>query len=147
MFSASDDESQDSDLLARIFRHVEAVHKEITSTSDGDLFSLVLLGQNGDGKSMLTNLLVSISCPIPDQYGYQQEHRYVRSRAGLSREKSRLLNSLAENLEAVQYIKNIEDEFGPIKRKDDQVTGGINGLGMKLVNLDALHFEIETVDS
>jgi ABC-type multidrug transport system ATPase subunit len=124
LFSASDDESQDSDLLARIFRHVEAVQKEITSTSDGDLFSLVLLGQNGDGKSMLTNLLVSISCPIPDQYGYQQEHRYVRSRAGLSREKSRLLNSLAENLEAVQYIKNKEDElrrqriFHPKQRSD-----------------------------
>ncbi len=78
---------------------------------------MVLLGQNGDGKSMLINLLLSISCPISDQYGYQQEHRFIRSRAGLSREKSRLLVALAENLEAVQYLENDEDELHSIRRQ------------------------------
>jgi len=36
---------------------------------------------------------------------------------------------------------NFDDENDP-----DRVTGGINGLGIKLVNINCLHFEIETVD-
>lgn len=36
---------------------------------------------------------------------------------------------------------NFDDEKDP-----DRVTGGINGLGLKLVNVDSLHFEVETVD-
>jgi DNA topoisomerase II len=36
---------------------------------------------------------------------------------------------------------NFDDDKDP-----DRVTGGINGLGLKLVNVDCLHFEIETVD-
>jgi DNA gyrase/topoisomerase IV subunit B len=36
---------------------------------------------------------------------------------------------------------NLEDKVNP-----ERVTGGMNGLGMKLVNVDSNYFEVETVD-
>lgn len=54
------------------------------------------------------------------------------------------------SVEAVMCEMLVGSNFGDLKDKkaaNYRITGGVNGLGMKVVNVSSLYFEIETVDS
>ncbi len=88
---------------------------EIKETKENDIYSLVLLGRNGDGKSFLVNLLVSLTCPTPDHYGFACENEASlrmltrsRSRSRAYLESRHLLQEDPWNrLEALSFLKEL----------------------------------------
>ena len=92
------DEPVYSDTRACIRRQAAALEKELSCDKDGKVFSWVMLGRNGDGKSFLANILISATCHL--SYGYPSAQR---SAAGTRADK-KLRQRLVKDLEGVQYL-------------------------------------------
>ena len=124
----SDNESDD--LSERVLRQIEDIQNELSNLKDGDTFSLVLLGRNGDGKSMLINLLLSITCPLDDQYGLRALHitqNWANGRmSGRSEEK---IKGMVKNcIEAVDRLHSYPDS--EVKRSiSNQTADGVGAPG------------------
>ena len=94
----------ESDARQRIARQTAIFHDSATKSKEEDLFSLVLLGQNGNGKSMLINLLISCSCLLEDQYGYKELCNKPGKSKASSRTKESLIRFLGGNLEGMKCL-------------------------------------------
>ena len=102
----------DSDIFDRLARRIEALQLQLAASNDNDVFSLVLLGRNGDGKSTLINLLLSLNAPLDNQYGFCgiKNLKYTSSRLK-RKEEMELKNHLMHNLDALKYLRSREKEF------------------------------------
>ncbi len=108
----ADGDSDSTDIFDRFTRRIESLQLQLASSKDNDVFSLVLLGRNGDGKSTLINLLLSLTAPLDNQYGFCgiKNLKYARSRVN-RREEKKLRNRLIHNLDALKYLRSGDKEF------------------------------------
>jgi ABC-type cobalamin/Fe3+-siderophores transport system ATPase subunit len=94
---------------------IEALQLQLASSKDNDMFSLVLLGRNGDGKSTLINLLLSLNAPLANQYGFCgiKNLKYTSSRLNRKEEKE-LKERLMSHLEALKYLRSGDKDFDEV---------------------------------
>jgi ABC-type lipoprotein export system ATPase subunit len=102
-------------MFDRLARRIEASQNQLAASQDNDVFSLVLLGRNGDGKSTLINLLLSLNAPLDNQYGFCgiKNLKYTSSRLK-RREEREFKNRLILNLDALKYLRSGDKEFDEV---------------------------------
>jgi hypothetical protein len=100
-----------SDVWNQIVRMIESLQLELSSSKDNDIFSLVLLGRNGDGKSSLINFLLSLFAPLDSEYGFRglKLVKYCSSRLNRKGD-GELRDRLMSVLEALKYLRS-KDNF------------------------------------
>jgi translation initiation factor RLI1 len=111
----ADGDSESTDIFDRFARRIESMQLQLASSNDSDVFSLVLLGRNGDGKSTFINLLLSLLAPLDSQYGFCGiKNLKYRSRRLNRKEENELRNRLVLNLDALKYLRSGDKEFNEV---------------------------------
>lgn len=106
----NESDASSSDIWHQIVRMIESLELELSSSKDNDIFSLVLLGRNGDGKSSLINFLMSLFAPLDSEYGFRGLKLVKYSSSRLNRKgEEELRDRLMSVLEALKYLRSKDD--------------------------------------